>query len=117
MNKIGETGATSLSELLKSNTTLTELQLSRENKRRHTQIHPLTNHFLSLFHQTGSIIGERGATSLSELLKSNTTLTALDLFGEYKKRIHTKDAHKQITLFHFSSYQQGIALKTREQRH
>ena len=35
-NKIGETGATSLGESLKSNTTLTELNLSGEDKRKKT---------------------------------------------------------------------------------
>ena len=32
--------------------------------------------------QTGSNIGERGAITLSEALKSNTTLTALNLSGQ-----------------------------------
>ena len=35
-NGIGNTGATSLSELLKSNTTLTELNMSCEDKRKKT---------------------------------------------------------------------------------
>ena len=35
-NEIGDTGATSLSESLKSNTTLTELNLSGEDKRKKT---------------------------------------------------------------------------------
>ena len=35
-NDIGDTGATSLSESLKSNTTLTELDLSSEDKRKKT---------------------------------------------------------------------------------
>ena len=44
-NDIGETGATSLSEALKSNTTLTELNLNGEDKRKKThKRHPSTIH-------------------------------------------------------------------------
>ena len=35
-NEVGETGKTSLSDALKSNTTLTELNLKREDKRKKT---------------------------------------------------------------------------------
>ena len=35
-------------------------------------------------------IGETGATSLSESLKSNSTLTLLDLISKHKER-HTED--------------------------
>ena len=37
-----------------------------------------------LIKSTDNEIGERGTTSLSEALKSNTTLTKLDLDSEYK---------------------------------
>ena len=37
---------------------------------------------------TDNKIGERGATSLSESLKSNTTLTQLDLESEDKRKTH-----------------------------
>ena len=47
---------------------------------------------------TGDYIGDTGAASLGESLKSNTTLTALYLGGEDKRR-HTKDIHQQFTLF------------------
>ena len=44
-NKIGDTGAKSLSEALKSNTTLTKLNLYSENKRKKThKRHPSTIH-------------------------------------------------------------------------
>ena len=44
-NKIGKTGATSLSESLKSNTTLTKLNLNSEHKRKKThKRHPSTIH-------------------------------------------------------------------------
>ena len=93
MNNIGETGTTSLSEALKSNTTLTELYLRSEDKRKKThQRHPSTNHSFSfLFSSTGNKIGDTGAASLSESLKSNTTLTKLNLWGIYKrKKRHTR---------------------------
>ena len=91
-NKIGYTGATSLSESLKSNTTLTELDLSREDKIKKTyKRHPLTIHSSFLFNSTDNEIGYTGATSLSESLKSNTTLTALYLSGEDKR----KKTHKR----------------------
>ena len=79
VNNIGDTGATSLSEALKSNTTLAILYLDRQDKRRKAhKRHPSTIH--SFIHiSTGNIIGETGATSLSEALKSNTTLTKLYL--------------------------------------
>ena len=84
-NKIGDTGATSLSEELKSNTTITKLDLSREHKR-NTQITSINNPpFYILIKSTGNNIGEAGATSLSDALKSNTTLTKLNLSGKYKR--------------------------------
>ena len=96
-NEIGDRGATSLSEALKSNTTLTKLDLSGENKKKTHKRHPLTNHsFLFLFTSTDNNIGGTGATSLSELLKSNTTLTELNLSGEDKR--NAKDIHQPITL-------------------
>ena len=92
-NNIGDTGAKSLSESLKSNTTLTQLNLWGEDKRRKThQRHPSSIHFFPfLFTSTENMIGERGATSLSESLKSNTTLTALHLYSEDKR----KKTHKR----------------------
>ena len=48
---------------------------------------------------TGNNIEERGVKALSKALKSNTTLTELNL-GSEDKRKHTKDIYQQITLFH-----------------
>ena len=92
-NEFGDTGATSLSEALKSNTTLTQLNLMGEKKRKKThKRHPSTNQsFHFLFTSTDNKIGERGSTSLSEALKSNTTLTTLNLSGEDKR----KKTHKR----------------------
>ena len=94
-NEIGDTGATSLSEALKSNATLTELNLSGEDKRKKThKRRPSTNHsFHFLLTQTDNKIGDTGATSLSESLKSNTELTIISLGGEYKR----KKTHKRHT--------------------
>ena len=92
-NKIGERGATSLSESLKSHTTLTELDLTGENKTRKTQKWQFTIFTIVYLHVTGNGIGYIGAESLSESLKSNTTLAKLNLMSE-KKRRHTKDIHQ-----------------------
>ena len=85
-NSIGETGATSLSDALKSNTTLTKLNLWREHKRDNTQMASINNPLFSiLIKSTGNNIGETGATSLSDALKSNAALTQLDVCCEYKR--------------------------------
>ena len=92
---IGYAGATSLSEALKSNATLTELDLSGENKKKEdTQKTFINNSLFSiLFTQTGNDIEDTGATSLSEALKSNTTLKKLYLKCEdQRKRINTQRA-------------------------
>ena len=66
---------------------------------------------------TGDYIGDTGAASLSESLKLNTTLTALYLGGEDKRR-HTKDIHQQFTLFNFFSlHKQTTTLEIQEQHH
>ena len=84
-NDIEETGATSLSEALKSNTTLTKLYLGCEDKRNNTQMASINNPLFSiLIKSTANMIGGMGATSMSEALKSNTTLIAFDLIGEDK---------------------------------
>ena len=101
-NNIGEEGATSLSESLKTNTTLTKLNLGGEEKKKTHKRHSSTIHsFPFLFTSTENKIGDTGATSLSESLKSNTTLTELDLTGEDKRKRHTKYIHQLFILFHF----------------
>ena len=92
-NTIGETGATSLSEALKSNITLVQLNLSCWDKRRHTEgIH--RNH--SSFHNmtTDNNFRDTGKALLSEALKSNTTLTKLGLV------CGSKESTKGINLYH-----------------
>ena len=102
VNNIGDTGATSLSESLESNTTLTALDLSGETKERRHACTLFTNHFFyAILISTGgtlrrdrapiSVIGGAGAVSLSEALTTNTTLTELSLESEYKR----KKTHKR----------------------
>ena len=162
-NSIGDRGATTLSESLKSNTTLTELYLSREDIRHRKDVHQQITLFLShhinreqdwrhryniiewiveikhnthetqsvlwkrkkthkwhtsiihsfpiLFTSTDNKIEGKGATSLSEALKSNTTLTELILSGGDKR--HTRRSPVNHS-FPFSSHQQTMRLETQE---
>ena len=85
--KIGDTGAASLSDALKTNTTLKKLDLNGEEKKRNdTQMGPLNNPLFPILTQSKvNDIGDTGATSLSEVLKSNTALTELNLRSEHKR--------------------------------
>ena len=84
VNKIGSTGATSLSDALKSNTTLTKLNLSGEKS--NTQMAFINNSlFFHSYQTTDNWIGYTGAASLSDALKTNTTLTELDLSREHER--------------------------------
>ena len=111
-SNVGNSGATSLSESLKSNTTLTELHLRGEDKRRHTKdIHQqFTLSFL--FSSTDNNIGDTGAASLSETLRSNTTLNTLDMWSEDKRKKTSKRHPSTIHCFPFSSHQQATRLET-----
>ena len=108
-----------MSEALKSNTTLTELYLFCEDKRKKThKRHPSAIHsFPILFTSTGNGIIDTGATSLSEALKSNTTLTIFNLRGEGKRKKTHKRHPSTIHSFPFSPHQQGTALDSQEQHH
>ena len=89
----------SLSDSLLINKTLTQLHLSRNSKE--------INHFCKdnrsfcvfLYH-LGNKFGEKGTKSLSDALKSNTTLTELDLDGENKK----EDTQKILVNTFFFSF-------------
>ena len=106
-----------MSESLKSNTTLTELNLESEDKRKETQKTSTNNSLYSfLFASTGNNIGDTGATSMSESLKSNTTLTKLDLSGEYKRKTHKRNP-PTIHSFSFPFTSQTIPLETQERHH
>ena len=69
-----------MSDALKSNTALSGLDIGGEDKRNNTQIAFINKSLFSILNKsTGNWIGDTGATSLSDALKSNTTLTKLDL--------------------------------------
>ena len=103
-NNIGDIGAKSLSDALKTNTTLIGLNLSCEHKRKEkkkkkTQIGTINNSLSSVFIQSSdNELGDTGATSLIDALKSNTTLTELYLDGE-DKRNNTQMASINNSLF------------------
>ena len=95
---------------MKSNTALTELNLSSGYKRRHTKdTHQQFTLSLSSIIK-GNGIGDTGATSLSEALKSNTTLTALYLGGEDKRKKDIQKTSINNSLFSslFTSTDDGI---------
>ena len=100
-SSIGDTGTTSLSESLKSNTKLKKLNLSSEDKKDIQKTSINNSLFPFLYSSTGNKIGDAGATSLSESLKSNTTLTQLNLSGKDQRKNTHKDIRQQITLFPF----------------
>ena len=86
-NNIGGAGAASLSKALKSNTTLTKLNLGGKDKRKKTQMVSINKSLFSfLFTSTDNNIGNAGATSLSESLKSNITLMKLNLSRDDKRQ-------------------------------
>ena len=76
-NGIRDTGATSLSDLLKTNTTLTELYLKSKHKT--TQTNQCEENRELFWVPIDNEIKYTGARSLSESLKSNTNLTYLNL--------------------------------------
>ena len=71
-----------MSDALKSNTTLTKLDLSCEGN--NIQIVSVNNPLFSTY-KTVNDVQDIGATSLSDALKSSTTLTKLNLGGEHKR--------------------------------
>ena len=73
-NDIGSSGASSLSEALKVNSSLTQLDLDGTFDL--MMFHSL---FIIISHSIWNNIGESGASSLSEALKVNSSLTHLNL--------------------------------------
>ena len=88
-NNIGAEGARLMSEALKTNTTLTTLNLSCEQgkTKRQCEWH---DDVVQMQHnttqQTGNRIGAEGAGLMSEALKTNTTLTTLNLGSEQEDK-------------------------------
>ena len=86
-------------------------------KKQHTNcIRQPISFFFHDHETTGNNIGERGAMSLGDALKSNTTLTALDLSCFDKDKQHPNYILQTIH-FPFSSNQQGTALEKQVQHH
>ena len=54
------------------------------------------------FYETGNWIGDEGATSLSEALKVNTTLTCINLCCKYKKNCTFTKTNLIDLLFYFN---------------
>ena len=88
-SRIEETSAMSLCDLLKSNATITELNIRSEPSKQRKSIWRLSTLSLHI-KPTVNNIGEAGATSMSEVLKSNSALITLDLTGLKQ----TKEKHK-----------------------
>ena len=98
-NNIGIEGAQSIGEALKTNTSLTSLNLGcektektgeKEKRHKHDQIKsPHTT-------ITGNNIGVEGAQSIGEALKTNTSLTSLNLGCEITEKTREKEKRKEI---------------------
>ena len=83
---IKEGGAIPLSEALKSNTTLTKLDLSSEDKRRAIHMTLCLSLVTNLVKLIGTYIYPKGGVALSEALKVNSSLTDLNLEGNNKRK-------------------------------
>ena len=102
VDMVDGTGIISLSEALKSNTTLTLLDLTRKEAKRQSNVYPSRICFPPFFFVTTDIsIGKTGAESLFEALKSNTTLTELHLGCEDKRKRTYKRHPSTIHSFPF----------------
>ena len=85
-NSIGDTGAYYLSEGLKINTTLTQLDLGGDDKNMKYRIMNTNRKRKNdNDNETDNNIGDAGAQYVSEVLKNNTTLTQLDLGCDEKE--------------------------------
>ena len=83
-NDIGAEGATQISETLKTNTTLTSLDLLGDDKDNNKQVNVLKWKTNPIKQWTDNRIGEEGAKKICESLKTNTTLASLNLTSDDK---------------------------------
>ena len=83
-NGIGKESVKIVSEMLKVNTTLRELNISGYYGKKKTNIGEKRTKTTK--RRTENIIGEEGAKTLCETLEINTTLTSLNLRGNEKKK-------------------------------
>ena len=108
---IGKAGATLLCDALKSNTTITKLNLGRPKQKKQHTMTCINNPF---FKTTVNNVEDAGATSLNELLKTNTTLTKLNLSSE-DKRNNTSFIHQTTLVSHGDKQETGLGKQ--EQHH
>ena len=100
----------------KHNTNQTEFEWWTERNDT-LQLHSSITHSFDPVQSTGNEIGEKGAASLSDALKSNTTLAVLNLSCEDKIN-NTQMVSINNKLFpSFSLNQQTTTLETQEQHH
>ena len=79
-----------MSEMLKSNTTLTSLSLCGEEEGKTEKEKERNDEKL-----TGNKIGVEGVKSMSETLKTNNTLASLNLCGEEEEREREREREKR----------------------
>ena len=80
-NQIGDDGAKAISEALKTNQSITHINLSCMNTNSHFQLNSLSLTLNYIFHFIGNKIGDDGARAISEALKTNQSITYIDLSG------------------------------------
>ena len=83
VNQIGDEGAKRISESLKINTSLTELDLGSDEKIRNKRE---KMKWSEMKEWIDNQIGNEGAKTISESLKINTSLTELNLEGDEKDK-------------------------------
>ena len=76
MNDMGPEGAALIAEKLKTNSTITELDLSGKRSKSHSS--------------KDNEIGNEGATALADMLKTNSTLQILDLDSKFNNNNSSK---------------------------
>ena len=82
-NRIGDEGARALGDALKTNTTLTQLELNSEQQdHKETLKESKSKHNGMWSGWAANVIGDEGARALGDALKTNTTLTQLWLSCE-----------------------------------
>ena len=88
-NGIGEEGARALGDALKTNTTLTEMVLICEQQDHKQTQQEQGRHNGTWSDWTDNRIGDEGARALGGALKTNTTLTKLNMEGEQQDELTT----------------------------
>ena len=90
-NQIGAEGGKAIGEALKSNTSLTELNLTVAQQQQ--------QHFSFSHSQiTGNQIGDEGGKAICEALKTNTSLTELNLTMTHQQQHFSLYIHKSQTM-------------------